>query len=140
VTMLVETSADGWGETSLSDLESELAKGPQDVPGPVSLAVAAGPAGNEPAAAKKGRLVVVGNSRFAATGSLGSAGNANLFLNAIHWLTGAEKRIGIAPKTPEQASLALTQAQVRRISLFSILGLPAMAILLGIAVWYRRRD
>ena len=140
VTMLVETSADGWGETSLSDLESELAKGPQDVPGPVSLAVAAGPAENEPAAGKKGRLVVVGNSRFAAAGSLGSAGNANLFLNAIHWLTGAEKRIGIAPKTPEQASLTLTQGEVRRISLFSILGLPAMAILLGIAVWYRRRD
>jgi hypothetical protein len=140
VAMLVETSPDGWGETSLSDLESELKKDPQDVAGPVSLAVAAGPAENEPAAGKKGRLVVVGNSRFAAAGSLGSAGNANLFRNAVHWLTGAEKRIGIAPKTPEQASLSLTQGQVRRISLFAILGMPAMAILLGIGVWYRRRD
>lgn len=140
VTMLVETSADGWGETSLSDLESELKKDPADVAGPVSLAVAAGALESEKAPAKKGRLVVVGNSRFAASGSLGSAGNANLFLNAIHWLTGAEKRIGIAPKTPEQASLSLTAAQVRRISLFTILGLPAMAVVLGIWVWYRRRD
>lgn len=140
VTMLVETSADGWGETSLSDLESELKKEPEDVTGPVSLAVAAGALENEKAPLKKGRLVVVGNSRFAAAGSLGSAGNANLFLNAIHWLTGAEKRIGIAPKTPEQASLSLTQAQVRRISLFAILGLPAVAVILGIWVWYRRRD
>jgi hypothetical protein len=55
-------------------------------------------------------------------------------------LTGAEKRIGIAPKTPEQASLSLTQAQVRRISLFAILGMPGMAVVLGIWVWYRRRD
>lgn len=140
VTMLVETSADGWGETSLSDLESELKKDTADVPGPVSLAVAAGASENEKAPAKKGRLVVVGNSRFAAAGSLGSAGNANLFLNSIHWLTGSEKRIGIAPKTPEQASLSLTQAQVRRITLSTILGMPAMAVLLGIWVWYRRRD
>jgi ABC-type uncharacterized transport system involved in gliding motility auxiliary subunit len=139
-TMLVETSADGWGETALSDLDSELKKDPEDAPGPVSLAVAAGASENEKAPAKKGRLVVVGNSRFAAAGSLGSAGNANLFLNAIHWLTGAEKRIGIAPKTPEQASLSLTQAQVRRISLFAILGMPGMAVILGIWVWYRRRD
>lgn len=139
-TMLVETSSDGWGETSLSDLESELKKDPGDVTGPVSLAVAAGASESDKAPAKKGRLVVVGNSRFAAAGSLESAGNANLFLNAIHWLTGAEKRIGIAPKTPEQASLSLTQAQVRRISLFAILGLPAMAVILGIWVWYRRRD
>jgi len=138
--MLVETSAEGWGETSLSDLESELKKDPADVQGPVSLAVAAGAGEDEKAPAKKGRLVVVGNSRFAAAGSLGSAGNANLFLNSIHWLTGSEKRIGIAPKTPEQASLSLTQGQVRRITLLAILGMPAMAILLGVAVWYRRRD
>ena len=140
VTMLLETSADGWGETSLSDLESELEKDPEDVAGPVSLAVAVGPAENEASPEKKGRLVVVGNSRFAAVGSVGSAGNANLFLNAIHWATGAEKRIGIAPKTPEQASLSLTEAQVRRVSLLAVLGMPAMAVVLGIWVWYRRRD
>jgi ABC-type uncharacterized transport system involved in gliding motility auxiliary subunit len=139
-TMLVETSADGWGETGLANLESALNKDPGDVPGPVSLAVAAGAAETDKQPAKKGRLVVIGNSRFAAAGSLGTGGNANLFLNSIHWLTGSEKKIGIAPKTPEQASLSLTQAQVRRISLLAILGMPAMAILLGIWVWYRRRD
>jgi hypothetical protein len=34
----------------------------------------------------------------------------------------------------------LTQAQVRRIGLLSIIGLPAMAVVLGVWVWYRRRD
>ena len=126
--------------SELADLKNPGGEPPADVAGPVSLAVAAGgsEAGKPPA--RKGRLVVVGNSRFAAAGSLGSAGNANLFLNSIHWLTGSEKRIGIAPKTPEQASLSLTQAQVRRITLLAILGMPAMAVLLGIWVWYRRRD
>lgn len=141
-TVLVETSADGWGETSLANLEEQVKKDPQDTPGPVGLAVAAGPVEEEKAAtpAKKGRMVAVGNSRFAANGALGNAGNANFLLNSVHWLTGSEKQIGIAPKTPEQTSLSLTQSQVRRIGLFAAVGLPALAILLGIWVWYRRRD
>jgi len=140
VTNLVETSPDGWGETSLAHLEEQVKKDPADTPGPVSLAVAVGPAEGDKAAAGKGRLVVVGNSRFASGEGLSNSGNANLFLNSIHWLTGVEKQIGIAPKTLEQASLALTQSQVRRIGLFSVLGLPALAVLLGVYVWYRRRD
>jgi ABC-type uncharacterized transport system involved in gliding motility auxiliary subunit len=139
-TVLIETSADGWGETSLARLEDQVKKDAQDVAGPVGLAVAVGPAEEDKAAAKKPRLIVVGNSRFAANGTLGNAGNANFFLNSIHWLTGSEKQIGIAPKTPEQASLSLTQGEVRRIGLFSIFGLPSLAIFLGVWVWYRRRD
>jgi len=140
VTTLVETSPEGWGEISLSNLEEQVKKDPEDTAGPVSLAVAVGPGEEEKVPAKKGRLVVVGNSRFAAGEGLQNAGNANLFLNSIHWLTGAGKQIGIAPKTLEQASLALTRSQVRRIGLFSVLGLPALAVVLGGWVWYRRRD
>jgi gliding motility-associatede transport system auxiliary component len=141
-TVLVQTSADGWGETSLANLEEQIKKDPQDASGPVGLAVAAGTVEEQKSAtpAKKGKVVAVGNSRFAANGALGNAGNANFLLNSIHWLTGSEKQIGIAPKTPEQASLSLTQSQVRRIGLFSVVGLPALAILLGVWVWYRRRD
>jgi len=71
---------------------------------------------------------------------LSNSGNANLFLNSIHWLTGASKRMGIAPKTMEQASLSLTRSQVQRIGLFSVLGMPLLAVVLGVWVWYRRRD
>ncbi|HEX5134195.1 MAG TPA: GldG family protein [Thermoanaerobaculia bacterium] len=139
-TVLVETSPDGWGETSLANLEEQVKKDSRDTAGPVGLAVAVGPTEDEKAPGRKGRLVAVGNSRFAANGALGNAGNANFFLNSVHWLTGSEKQIGIAPKTPEQASLSITQSQVRRIGLFSIVGLPALAVVLGVWVWYRRRD
>lgn len=140
-TSLVETTADGWGETSLNKLDTEGArKDDKDTKGPVTIVAAVGPADEKKAGDKPARLVVAGNSRFAVNGALANAGNANLLLNAIHWLVGSEKLVGIAPKTPEQASLALTQAQVRRISLFAILGMPAFAIALGVWVWYRRRD
>ena len=71
---------------------------------------------------------------------LANGANAALFANAVHWLAGSEKQIGIPPKTPEQSSLTLSEAQVRRIGIASVVGLPALAILLGVWVWYRRRD
>jgi ABC-type uncharacterized transport system involved in gliding motility auxiliary subunit len=141
-TMLVETSKDGWGETSLAKLEA-VQKDKDDTPGPVTIAVAVESEKKDKdpkAPAKTFRLVVIGNSRFATNGSIANAGNANLLLNAVNWLSGQERLVGIAPKTPEQASLALTRSQVNRIGLFTILGLPAFAIVLGVWVWYRRRD
>ena len=141
-TMLAQTSKDGWGETSLTKLDT-VQKDKDDTQGPVTIAVAveAEKKDKDPKAPSKPfRLVVIGNSRFAANGSLGNAGNANLLLNAVNWLSGQERLVGIAPKTPEQASLALTRTQVNRIGLFTILGLPAFAIVLGVWVWYRRRD
>jgi len=140
VTNLLETTPDGWGETSLANLEEQVKKDPADTPGPVSLAVASGSGDEEKAPAKKARLVIIGNSRFVSAEGLSNSGNANLFLNSIHWLTGASKRMGIAPKTMEQASLSLTRSQVQRIGLFSVLGMPLLAVVLGVWVWYRRRD
>ena len=119
-TMLVETSAEGWGETNLKALaegNGAIQKESGDTPGPVSIAVAVGPADEKRTGGKAARLVVIGNSRFATDGAIANGGNGILFANAIHWLTGSEKQIGIAPKTIEQASLSLTDSQVRRIGI-----------------------
>lgn len=142
-TMLVDTSKDGWGETSLARLEA-VRKDADDKQGPVPIAVAVESSGSKgkdgKPAASPFRLLVIGNSRFAANGNVNNGGNANLFLNAVGWLAGQERLVGIAPKTPEQAALTLTRSQVNRIGLFAILGMPAFAIVLGVWVWYRRRD
>jgi ABC-type uncharacterized transport system involved in gliding motility auxiliary subunit len=156
--MLVETSRDGWGETSLANLEA-VKKDKEDTPGPVTIAVAVESANankdkdkdndkvtdkaadkDSKAPARPFRLVVVGNSRFASNGTIGNGGNVNLALNAINWLAGQERLVGIAPKTPEQASLSLTRSQANRIGLFVIVGLPLIVSVLGVWVWYRRRD
>jgi ABC-type uncharacterized transport system involved in gliding motility auxiliary subunit len=135
-TVLVETTAEGWGETSLSKLD-EVKKDAADNAGPVAIGMAAAPADEKKPGA---RLVVFGNSRFVANGALAQAGNANLILNAISWLAGQERLVGIAPKTPEQASLSMTRSQVNRIGLLAVLGMPLFAVFLGVWVWYRRRD
>jgi gliding motility-associatede transport system auxiliary component len=138
--MLVETSPDGWGETNLKNLDAGLKKEAGDTPGPVSLAVAVGPADETKPDPKTPRLVVIGNSRFAAGGTLTNGANGMLFANAVHWLAGSEKKIGIAPKAFEQASLTLSDAQVRKVGYVAVVGLPGLAILVGLWVWYKRRD
>jgi ABC-type uncharacterized transport system involved in gliding motility auxiliary subunit len=107
------------------------------VAGPAAIGMAVGP--TDP---KKplGRLVVFGNSRFVSNGILGNGGNANLILNSVSWLTGQDRTIGIAPKSMEQASLTMTRSEVTRLGLAAVLGMPLFAILLGVWVWYRRRD
>jgi ABC-type uncharacterized transport system involved in gliding motility auxiliary subunit len=137
--MLVETSPEGWGETNLKNLDAGIKKDPEDTQGPVSLAVSLS-AADAKAEAKMPRLVVIGNSRFAANGAIENGANGMLFANAAHWLVGSEKQVGIPPKTPAQTSLSMTDAQVNRLAWAAVVGLPGLAVLLGFWVWYRRRD
>jgi ABC-type uncharacterized transport system involved in gliding motility auxiliary subunit len=137
--VLVETTAEGWGETALDRLGS-VQKDAQDKAGPVAIGYAVSATAEKKPSAATWRLVVFGNSRFVMNGFLSNGANANLFLNSIHWLAGQERLVGIAPKAPEQSSLTLTQSQVNRLGLFAMLGLPALAVALGVWVWYRRRD
>ncbi|HPC83382.1 MAG TPA: GldG family protein [Thermoanaerobaculaceae bacterium] len=137
-TALLTTSDAGWGET---DLAAILARRPVDKDGkdtqaPVPLGVAAQ---SEADRDNGWRLVVIGNSAFMMNGYIANAGNPNLALNAINWLVKREQALGIAPRTPEQVNLFLNASQMRNIMLFSLVGLPALAIVAGVAVWWRRR-
>ncbi len=149
-TTLLSTSAGGWGETDIAGILAgkSIARDDKDIKGPVSLGVAAEPsAGTGPQEAKdakdakdaKWRLIVFGDSDFAANGSVSNAGNLNLGLNAVNWLARQQQALGIAPRQPEQVSLYLSAAQMRGITLLALVGLPGAAILLGVAVWWRRR-
>jgi ABC-type uncharacterized transport system involved in gliding motility auxiliary subunit len=137
-TVLLTTSAEGWGETDLGSIRGgrPVAKDAKDTPGPVPLGVAVESSKDK----DKGlRMVVFGNSAFASNGQIVNAGNANLALNSINWLVKREEALGIAAREPEQVQLFLAASQLRNVLLISLLGLPAFAIALGVAVWWRRR-
>jgi hypothetical protein len=70
---------------------------------------------------------------------LPNVSNANLVLNTIHWLIGSSELVGIAPKTPEQNALTVSAGTLRRIGFLSFLGIPALALAAGVAVWAKRR-
>jgi ABC-2 type transport system permease protein len=131
--VLVETSADGWGETNLADLETKVEKDARDVAGPVPLAVAA------EATAKRTRLVVVGDADFAANGGISNAANLYLVTSSVNWLLDRESLISIPPKSTEQVAVTLSRGDIAKITLLVLLVLPAAAIALGILVWLKRR-
>jgi gliding motility-associatede transport system auxiliary component len=137
--ILLTTSDKGWGQRNLkanATGQLEIKKAPGDVPGPVSLAVAAQ---SEKDKEHGWRLVVFGNSAFATNQYIANAGNSNLALNAVNWLANQEQALGIAPRSPEQVQLFLSETQMSHVLLISLILLPACAIALGVAVWWRRR-
>jgi ABC-type uncharacterized transport system involved in gliding motility auxiliary subunit len=136
--ILLTTSDKGWGETNLDALlkTGQAQKDAKDTPGPVPLGVAAQ---SEKDKDKGWRLVVFGNSAFLTNAQIANAGNVNLGQNAINWLARQEQALGIAPRSPEQVQLFLSAAQMRNVFLISLVGLPVLAIVLGVAVWWRRR-
>jgi ABC-type uncharacterized transport system involved in gliding motility auxiliary subunit len=138
-TILLTTTDKGWGQRNLSVNgagQLEIKQSPGDTPGPVPLGVAAE---SDKDKDRGWRLVVFGNSAFAVNQYIANAGNVNLALNAVDWLAKQEQALGIAPRTPEQVQLFLSASQMRNVLLISLIGMPACAIALGVAVWWRRR-
>ena len=152
VTTLAMTSPDGWGETREGKV-AEFTPG-EDLKGPVPIAVAAerraspsdapgaeGAPGQNGATGKAlARLLVVGDSEFIVNAQVSNAGNQDFALGAIYWLTEQERLIGIGPKRLESAKLHLTGPQVSGLFQFGFFGLPAVFALLGVAVWWLRRQ
>jgi ABC-type uncharacterized transport system involved in gliding motility auxiliary subunit len=136
---LVQTSPHGWGEITMDEETFRFDEG--DLKGPVSIGVAveANPGKTAGKPIENVRIVVIGDSDFIANGQIGNLGNASFFLNIVNWLTNREKLIAIGPKIPEQTRVRLNAEQMNHILWFSLLGLPACSVLLGLGVWWRRR-
>lgn len=133
-TALALTSEKGWGE-SQTTVETFAFDAAQDLKGPVVIAAAA-----EQTAEPKGRLVVIGDSDFAINAQVGNVGNRDFLMGAVYWLTAQEQRIGISPRTLESLKLSLTARQMTGVFWFSFLVLPLTCALLGLVMWWTRRN
>ncbi|GAW92064.1 ABC transporter [Calderihabitans maritimus] len=161
ITPLLTSSGQSWGET---DWTSErLRKEPADISGPLTLAVAVSREdakdGAEPSqgevkeqdktaaspqdtgeGSEEKVAVVVGNSSFVAGDNVSFQGNLDFFVNAVDWLLGEETLISIRPKPERMPHIFLTPAQAKSIFYGTVVGMPALVLLIGGAVWLRRRS
>lgn len=154
-TKLLETSPQSWAETDLKGLYAtnrpsrNLDKG--DKAGPIVVAVAASaPAGDAPATPPapdaapdapkpETRIVIVGDSDFAANRALGIQGNREIFLNMANWLAQQEDLIAIRPKSPDDRPLTLTADQQRMIFWFTLAVMPLLLFGNAVRIYWRRR-
>ena len=157
---IIESSERSWAETDLKGLlssgEVSLDEAKGDKAGPVSIGAAVSvkaadekkPDEKTPDAAKPAdtdapkpetRVVVVGDSDFAANGALGIQGNRDLFMNVIGWLSQQENLISIRPKEASDRRLTLTATQQSNVIWMSLLIVPGLIFGSGILSWWRRR-
>ena len=150
--ILVETSAEGWGETDLGMLlrgEPVVFDGGLDTEGPVATVVVVESPSREPEAdgggdltedaESKSRLAVFGDSDFLTDVDIGNAGNEILAMNTLNWLCARDHSMGIPPHDMESMSLYIDQQKMRIILVVVLLVMPGAAIAMGIMVWRRRR-
>jgi ABC-type uncharacterized transport system involved in gliding motility auxiliary subunit len=145
----VETSPRSWAESDIKGLltsgQVSLDESKGDKKGPISIAAAvsapiAGAADAKPDEPKKEtRVVVFGDSDFAASAGLGIQGNRDLFMNIVGWLSQQENLISIRPKDPDDRRITLTATQQANITWLSILLIPGTIFGAGIYNWWRRR-
>jgi ABC-type uncharacterized transport system involved in gliding motility auxiliary subunit len=129
---LARTGPQAWGETgSLASGQVKFDPG-QDLKGPVPLACAS----------TKGdsRVVVVGNSLFAANGYFRLSGNRDFAVNAVSWAAKEESRISIRPKQRQSNHLFLSAEQKHRMTLFAFDLLPFGLLFAGLVVWQTRKS
>ena len=86
------------------------------------------------------RVVVIGDSDFAANATLGIQGNSDLFMNTIGWLSQQENLISIRPKEADDRRITLTATQQIEHHVAVAPHHPGAASSApGVYTWWRRR-
>jgi gliding motility-associatede transport system auxiliary component len=148
----IETSARSWAETDLKSLMTtgavSLDESKGDKKGPVPLGSAVSAAAAPATPPKPGeaeppkpetRVAVIGDSDFAANGTLGVPGNRDLFMNTIGWLSQQDSLISIRPKDADDRRITLTATQESNIFWLSLLIIPGFVFGAGVMTWFKRR-
>jgi ABC-type uncharacterized transport system involved in gliding motility auxiliary subunit len=157
LTSLALTSPESWAETDRAALDQgQVAYDSRDRLGPLSLAVIAEldppleKSGDEKESRKedpsfhkitgKGKMIVFGDVHFATNKYIGVSGNNDFIVNSINYLVGREDLITIEKKTKPTDTLVLSRNQGLMLFMVPVVFIPLFVLLLGIAVWYRRRS
>ena len=143
VVSLAQTGPNSWAETDLASVfQKQTARlDEQDRRGPISLAVAVTANLKDMGLDKDGtsRIAVFGNSVFANNQFIGQYFNRDLLMNTISWLVGEEGLISVRARTMRASRVQFTAQQGTLIFYLSVLVLPELLLIAGLAVWWQRR-
>lgn len=135
VQQLFSTSENSAAATDLRGGEVNLANAKK---GPFVIG-AAGTRKKQGGGTGEGRFVVVGSSEWMSNGAIRLVANASMFMNMINWLSSDEDLISIRPKDPADRRLQLSVAQLRLLLYTSLIAFPLLAVIGGVATWWKRR-
>ncbi len=121
--------------------EQKFKSNPKDRKGPITVADAVD-ADNKKLkwGTGDGRLVVYGDTDFADNQTLSQVFNQDFFLNTVDWLAGESSTMAIRPRALRASRVNLTVNQFNTVFVASVLLLPELLLILGIVVWWERRN
>lgn len=143
VVEIARTSDTSWAETDLAGVfqRQEATLDSDDLRGPVAVAAAVEA---DLAELKWGegtaRMVVVGSTDFVVNQYINNFFNRDFAVNVVSWLAGEESGISIRPRTLRASRFRLTVDQFEIVFALSVLLLPQLLLIAGIAVWWSRRN
>ena len=149
LTGLAFTSPESWAETDRIALDQgKVAYDNKDRLGPLCLAVVADleppvEAPADPSSHRitgKGKMIVFGDVHFATDKYLSVSGNNDFIVNAVNYLAGRGDLIAIQKEPKPTDTLALSKNQGLMLFMVPVVFIPFFVLLLGIAVWHRRRS
>jgi ABC-type uncharacterized transport system involved in gliding motility auxiliary subunit len=135
---LVFTSQNSWAETTFEGLNQGGSQ-PQfdsanDVPGPVTLAMAA------ENFTTNARVVVFGDADFPIDVNFAYFANGDLMVNSVDWAAGQEDLINLTPKENTSRVMIPPQSAIMNlVMLGTVILLPGLALIGGIWVFIQRR-
>lgn len=93
---------------------------------------------NDRVGVQSSHLIVMGTSQFAFNAGLSRPG-LDLIVGCVNSLIDRSSVSGITPKNATRFALQLTDIQLSRLALLVVVGIPALAAVLGLLAWLRRR-
>ncbi|MBO9604448.1 MAG: GldG family protein [Paenibacillaceae bacterium] len=141
-TALLRTSDAAIGKVDLSKFlgagnitANDLKATDKDLKGPLDLAYAVSTKTDS-----KPKAVVIGNTYFLTNDVLSFQGNKDFILNSVGWLDEQQTSLTIRPREDEQMQqVFITQAKGDMILYGTTIGIPLVFLLIGGAIWWRRR-
>jgi ABC-type uncharacterized transport system involved in gliding motility auxiliary subunit len=143
VQTIASTAKTSWAESDLellfknSQAEFDETK---DLPGPVSLAVAASAYSKDIGGEgdSEFQMAVFGDASFATNKYWRQLFNDALALSVVGWLAGEADLMSIGSRAVRASRASLSPAQALSVFYLSVLVLPELILLCGIVVWWRR--
>src|SRR5947209_169373 len=116
------------------------AKNASPTPLVIGVSIEKGGSADERVQMNSARMVVVSNATFVQDNALTQDQQALDFISAsANWLLSREQLIGIAPKVPKTLTFSLNEDALRSLRWMILVLMPLFFVVLGTAVWWKRR-
>ncbi len=87
----------------------------------------------------KQRIVIVGDSDFAANAYIGHGENLTLIVSVLQWLAHDDQRISLLPYQPPDVSIEFSNTSIATLAATYLLIVPLTALFIGVFIGIRRR-